>query len=949
MNKLKFNFLIASVFSILIALLFIFGATASAEVRVSFYENASNPSISFIESGDSITLPSPSVSSGAVSYGWITPSGDIYSDGSSILIEQNTVFYRAFGCEISSQDDLKAAISSGYTYVRLGSDIEFNESFTLSSGLFVFDTNGYTASFVTDGFAFEGNDIGLIFTGNGVVNHSFPSADPNFVLDSFVSFNSSAICEHMFLTVCKSVTVNTNIGLASISENISRFDDAFSIEIYGKLSCDRLLRTAGVKNASVKVFDTAEINTSSEFLLDDISSTATNGINAILTVYGGSIYLDRSNGIAPNMKNYKVVLLGGRFSKDITGYFSDKNYSFTADNGMYRFNACTHDGPVFIPITVGCEDEVTVTYKCKYCDTLYDKYYKNGIGHTDTVSLHSECVTTEEETRPGYYKNECQKCGNVRYTPFYPNPSKVYVTVKYLDDKGESITVRVPSEELYTFDGTYLKSFGTEYVQDVYGAKQENIYYVELPLGTTQVYGNYKHEAGSGVFYRNDHITELILPQSLVNIDKYAFADMTRLEKLVGVEHISGTIGEKAFMQSSGALIYDHLTINATKLEKDAFRNVRMISVTFGENVSYIDDGAFGLNEGFDAIIEEVFVVGNETNDGATVSAVMGGRYNQSNQQFGSLPLVFLNHTYSDESFNPSCSSQGYVRHTCVRCNYYYDDAFVDPLEHDYEHILVPSTCVTYGYTADVCKACQHEKEGSRVQNMGTDKDNHDFTYGETIICKGYICEVSYYTLSTCICGAIEADTDENRSEVYAPIGGGAHEWDVENEKIIVQPTCGDFGTSVQTCTICGKEKTLSIAPNPDEHDWTNDPIVEAAPNCKNSGTLVYKCAVCSSERRTYPSPNPENHIWDEGRILTKPTTEQIGKIFYSCTLCDATRSEGLPKLPADTSMPTWLLILIIAVSVLLLAGVALAIYFTIFKKKRASSGYKYKFNTLGK
>ena len=43
------------------------------------------------------------------------------------------------------------------------------------------------------------------------------------------------------------------------------------------------------------------------------------------------------------------------------------------------------------------------------------------------------------------------------------------------------------------------------------------------------------------------------------------------------------------------------------------------------------------------------------------------------------------------------------------------------------------------------------------------------------------------------------------------------------------------------------------------------------------------------------------------------------------------------------------MLILIIVGGVVLVLGVGLTLYFTLFKKKRASDSYKYKFNTLKK
>ena len=90
-------------------------------------------------------------------------------------------------------------------------------------------------------------------------------------------------------------------------------------------------------------------------------------------------------------------------------------------------------------------------------------------------------------------------------------------------------------------------------------------------------------------------------------------------------------------------------------------------------------------------------------------------------------------------------------------------------------------------------------------------------------------------------------------------------------------------------------------------------------------------------------------------KMLADATT---GLLRYVCTAeCGAVRDEAIPLLPSekslikneDGSLNTGVLIMIIAGALLVIGGTLVTLYFTLFKKKRASDSYKYNFNTLGK
>ena len=86
-----------------------------------------------------------------------------------------------------------------------------------------------------------------------------------------------------------------------------------------------------------------------------------------------------------------------------------------------------------------------------------------------------------------------------------------------------------------------------------------------------------------------------------------------------------------------------------------------------------------------------------------------------------------------------------------------------------------------------------------------------------------------------------------------------------------------------------------------------------------------------------------------DGEVLLEPTETSPGQLRFFCTVCQTEVITEIPRLPISNTdeMPVIVIVLIVIGAILLLGGIGLTIYFTFFKKKNASSGYKYKFNTL--
>ena len=63
---------------------------------------------------------------------------------------------------------------------------------------------------------------------------------------------------------------------------------------------------------------------------------------------------------------------------------------------------------------------------------------------------------------------------------------------------------------------------------------------------------------------------------------------------------------------------------------------------------------------------------------------------------------------------------------------------------------------------------------------------------------------------------------------------------------------------------------------------------------CKTCGTKIL-------EGEAIPAAG---HTWDEGVVTVQPTTEQEGVKTYTCTVCQATKTESISKLPSELKVP---------------------------------------------
>ncbi len=983
MKKLRSKIILTVVMvSLLLITVFSINMVAAPDyTRVTFVHGDTTYS-QVVESGSSLTLPTPEAKNGGNIAGWFDRDGNFYDCGESFAPTKNTTLYCAEGGEIALSGSFPYYFSKGYSYIKLSSNITVDTTITVPDGIVYIDLNGNNISLNTKADGFVGENFGLILANSQDEVSTFThtaEGEEAFSLNSFVSLTPTDSASNLSFVITEGVSLVENMSFISVTNDITSFDGALNAKVYGKLDCGKFIRGNGLSNARFEVFDGASITTDCEYFFEDIGTTAKNAVTLI--VNGGNFYLNGTTSYAKDTSLFKALVYGGSFSVDTKSFFTLGNYisTYNSSTKMYDFSKCEHAGAL-VEHAPDCTSDVTLDHFCKYCETVYEKRYITGVGHSFSPELTQEIINTPEKTQPGCYTLTCTKCGYATTEYTYPDPATVYVTVGFIDIFGETQYVRFPSTDLFSFDGTKVLSFSADALyydrvnskgevdEDVY-IQQTSVFHIEIPLGTTEIFGGVHSYNGTdtptGVFLRNDHLKSVEFPVSIKNINRYAFSSMPKLETLIGLENITGTIDDCAFMQGAESVfVMDNMTLNAQNIKSNAFKNARMTTLTITKNVRAIGQGAFGLDTGVLSNLKEIFIEDNTLGEGKTLQEVFSHlrKSHSSGHQFDGLNIVYYGHNYQTQEIDSTCTEYGYDLLTCNRCGYEHKSNFAtEYAPHTYEPYSKPATCQTLGFIGRKCSLCSHIVTD---EDLWYDRKNHIYTHGEVKVPVEEslsICVDPYYTLGQCACGAIEPDIAENRSQIYLPADGADHIW---KESVITANTCGDWGLSKYTCTVCKQTKTSSTEPK-GAHTWEYFTTTPAT--CQEGAKGYAKCAVCEQERpTTSQTPDPNAHKikdGDPGIVVTEPTEIHTGSKKHNCALCGYEFFVEIPKLDKvdDGSIDflgirwrSWVtltlaIVSILAFFVLLTIGLGMTFIFTFTKKRSKARGYKFGFNTISK
>ena len=300
-------------------------------------------------------------------------------------------------------------------------------------------------------------------------------------------------------------------------------------------------------------------------------------------------------------------------------------------------------------------------------------------------------------------------------------------------------------------------------------------------------------------------------------------------------------------------------------------------------------------------------------------------------------------HTYEEEITKPStCTEEGIKTLTCTVCGDEKTEA-IEKTDHTYEEeITKPSTCTEEGIKTLTCTVCGDEKtesiatiahtevtdaaEAASCIKEGKTEGSHcgvcgyvikaqqiipktEHTYEEEITKPSTCAEEGIKTLTCTVCGdekteAIEKvahteviDAAEAASCIKEGKTEGSHcsecgyvikaqqiipKTEHTYEEEITKPsTCTEEGIKTLTCTVCGDEKTESIATI--AHTEVTDAAVSAS--CTRSGkTQGSHCSVCKKVIRVQNVIPMTAHQYQTK--ITKALVNKNGASIKSCIKC---------------------------------------------------------------
>ena len=111
---------------------------------------------------------------------------------------------------------------------------------------------------------------------------------------------------------------------------------------------------------------------------------------------------------------------------------------------------------------------------------------------------------------------------------------------------------------------------------------------------------------------------------------------------------------------------------------------------------------------------------------------------------------------------------------------------------------------------------------------------------------------------------------------------------------LAIEPTCTEPGkTEGSHCSVCNEIIVAQTEIPATGH--TEKTVVGKPATCTEMGlTDGISCSVCGTVIKAQEEIPAKGHSWNEGEITTSPTCENAGVKTYTCTVCNATKTEAI-------------------------------------------------------
>ena len=296
-------------------------------------------------------------------------------------------------------------------------------------------------------------------------------------------------------------------------------------------------------------------------------------------------------------------------------------------------------------------------------------------------------------------------------------------------------------------------------------------------------------------------------------------------------------------VSETGYTVKCKVTDNHSKIDRVQF------PTWFEEDNPFNADWSWGTSETYSGKLE----------DGKYVFRVNTSKYKNQTGKYHT-------HIYAWDEYGNQ--SEGYATETIITKAH----------KHEYiSSIKKPATCTEPGIRLYTCK----DNDDSYEEEIPATGHQHT----ELRNVKATTCAQEGYTGDT-YCKDCNTKLSSGKS-----IAKKEHTWD--SGKITTAVTCSKKGIKTYTCRRCNATRTEEIPATGHQHTELRN--VKAATCAQEGYTGDTYCKDCNIKLTSGKVIPKKEHTWDSGKITTAATCSGKGIKTYTCTGCNATRTEEIP------------------------------------------------------